>query len=187
MMKQGVSLGLALVVLTLSACAVQDSGIKAPTTRPVVVPAVIETLVVPDVTGLTPSDAKTKLALAGARRLDVVDNYVCKNEAVPVGHVCYTTPRAGQVANARILIKLYVRPEPTGGPMPDVIGRTEAEARRILTASGFKRVQTRFLDSAPQGCAPGFVCETSPPAGQKTGFDTINLIYVAKESAVPKP
>lgn len=142
----------------------------------------------PDLSGLTVAQAKDTLAMSGITgSVEVVDNYVCDKESVPVGHVCFTSPSAGSSRSSRTPTMLYTRPAPTQAPMPDVVGMTPNKARDLLTDGRFERVEIEELraEKVPEGCKIGTVCRTSPPAGQVHGYRIITRLYVAPNGYKP--
>jgi hypothetical protein len=145
----------------------------------------------PDLRGLSVSEARDKLAAAGITgAVDVVDNYVCHEDEAKVGvdAVCSTSPAAGQGRSARTPTTLYVRPRPTTGPMPDVVGTSVAEAKRRLGAAGFARTEVEVLEPGriPDDCRPHTVCVTSPPAGTSTSFNGTKYLRVPPDDYRPR-
>jgi serine/threonine-protein kinase len=128
-------------------------------------------IAVPDVSGQTASAATSTLKQAGFTgniNTEQVDSLVAK------GRVVETDPAKGSQAAPGDPITLRVS---TGSiPLPDVHGKTEAQARQTLTAAGFSADQitstTVERDDVPQGQ----VAATDPAAGTpvKQG-QTINL------------
>jgi hypothetical protein len=149
------------------------------------------TFAMPDLSGLSVSEAKDKLAAAGITgSVDVVDNYVCHEDEARVGvdAVCSTAPAAGQERSARTPTTLYTRPRPTAAPMPDVIGTSVAEGKRKLGAAGFARVEVEVLEPGriPDDCVPHTVCATSPPAGAPTAFNGTKYLLVPPDDYRPR-
>jgi beta-lactam-binding protein with PASTA domain len=143
----------------------------------------------PDVTNMSVGKAKDKLATAGITgSVDIVDNYVCDREDVKVGDVCSTAPPPGAGRSARTPTTLYTKPAPTAAPMIDVVGKTPEQAKQLLAAAGFKRVEIEALggDDVDDGCQPQTVCRTSPPAGQDHSFGVITVLYVAPKYTRPR-
>jgi len=149
------------------------------------------TFAMPDLSGLSVSEAKDKLAAAGITgSVDVVDNYVCHEDEARVGvdAVCSTAPAVGQERSARTPTTLYTRPRPTAAPMPDVIGTSVAEGKRTLGAAGFARVEVEVLEPGriPDDCVPHTVCVTSPPAGAPTSFNGTKYLKVPPDDYRPR-
>ncbi len=137
----------------------------------------------PDLRGLSVTEAKDKLATSGITgSVSIVDNYVCHEDEqrVPVDHVCSTSPSVGSGRSARTPTTLYTRPRPTAAPMPDVVGMSVAEARRVLAAAGSERVEVEVMEVAriPEGCKPETVCKTSPQAGAPASFGLTKYLSV---------
>jgi beta-lactam-binding protein with PASTA domain len=128
---------------------------------------------VPNVVGMRDSDARARLQEAGFR---VSSSSVTSNR--PTGTVISQDPSGGTVVarGARVLITV------SGGPrvrtVPDVVGETEAAARRILRDAGFT---VRTVDRAVTDPArDGVVIEQNPRAGARVQGTTQVTIFVGR-------
>jgi serine/threonine-protein kinase len=130
-----------------------------------------DAITVPDVTGKTASAASAALKQAGFTgniNTEQQDSLTAK------GRVVQSDPAAGSQAAPGSTITLSVS---TGTvPMPDVRGKTEAQARQALVAAGFDAGQinstTVERDDVPQGRVAG----TDPAPGTPVGpGETVNL------------
>jgi serine/threonine-protein kinase len=130
-----------------------------------------DAITVPDVTGKTASAASAALKQAGFTgniNTEQQDSLTAK------GRVVQSDPAAGSQAAPGSTITLSVS---TGTvPMPDVRGKTEAQARQALVAAGFDAGQinstTVERDDVPQGHVAG----TDPDPGTSVGpGETVNL------------
>jgi serine/threonine-protein kinase len=130
-----------------------------------------DAITVPDVTGKTASAASAALKQAGFTgniNTEQQDSLTAK------GRVVQSDPAAGSQAAPGSTITLSVS---TGTvPMPDVRGKTEAQARQALVAAGFDAGQinstTVERDDVPQGHVAG----TDPDPGTPVGpGETVNL------------
>jgi membrane peptidoglycan carboxypeptidase len=68
-------------------------------------------------------------------------------------------------------------------PVPDVHGKTVADAERILTLAGF--VPNVSPQAVPAGGTPGTVAATNPPAGSKQYLGSSVVIYVTNGQPPP--
>jgi eukaryotic-like serine/threonine-protein kinase len=136
-----------------------------------------DTVAVPNVVGLSEDRARSTLEQAGftsinSRQVDSLDK---------AGNVVAVDPAEGAQAAANVPITLQIS---TGSiKVPDVAGKSEAEARRILTEAGFTNGQivnqSAESDEVPQGAVVG----TEPRAGSAVGAgEGITLLI-----AVPIP
>ncbi|MEV4436404.1 Stk1 family PASTA domain-containing Ser/Thr kinase [Streptomyces sp. NPDC049555] len=90
---------------------------------------------VPDVTGLSVADATARLRDAGLA-VKVADEQVFSDK--PKGAVAQQTPGKGQTAGEGDEITVTVSKGKEMVIVPDVTGRSEAEAKKILQAAGFQ-------------------------------------------------
>jgi serine/threonine-protein kinase len=128
---------------------------------------------VPNVIGQTEEEAVAALAAAGftgsvnTREVDSLEEE---------GSVATVSPEVGQPAAPDETITLGIS---TGTiDVPDVAGRTEAEARTILTDAGFSDVQitTEEVDSSQP---PGTVVATTPGAASPASSDTRIVLQIS--------
>jgi eukaryotic-like serine/threonine-protein kinase len=141
-----------------------------------------DAVTVPDVVGFDEDQARAALEQAGftgsinTRQVDSLEEE---------GTVASVTPEAGSSASPDQTITLGLS---TGTiEVPDVTGRTEAEARSILTEAGFGDVQitTEEVDSTQP---PGAVIASTPGAGSAASTGTRIVLQVSGgpgEIAVP--
>jgi serine/threonine-protein kinase len=132
-----------------------------------------DTVAVPSVIGLTEERARDTLQRAGfasvsSRQVDSLDK---------AGNVVAVDPGEGKQAAPNTTITLQVS---TGTiRVPDVAGKTEAEARSILTDAGFKDnqivSQSVESDQAPQGTVVG----TEPGKGSAIGAGEDIVLKIA--------
>jgi beta-lactam-binding protein with PASTA domain/predicted Ser/Thr protein kinase len=115
----------------------------------VVVSKGTEMAVVPDLVGLTETDA-SRLAQSAGFDLDVPEREPSKD--VEKGKVIRQTPEAAQEAAKGSLITLVISEGPDLQQVPDVTGKPAAEAKSTLTAAGFKVKTTEaFSDTVKKG------------------------------------
>jgi beta-lactam-binding protein with PASTA domain len=124
------------------------------------------TFPMPDVTGMTRTEAEAALRAQGITGSITVDEeHRCDDPDVKATRVCYTAPRAGQSTTSTIPKVLYLRQKGTANyAMPDLRGKTVAEARQILRELGQveQRVKIEQIEVLLDGCQPGRVCRQDP-------------------------
>jgi eukaryotic-like serine/threonine-protein kinase len=132
---------------------------------------------VPQVIGLDFDQAVT--LLQDANLVAVREN---RDSGEPEGRVLDSSPKPTERVSEGAQVKLIVS---TGKvPIPEVVGKTEAEARQVLGEAGFFNVETSVReppDDFPAGTAFG----TEPGAGTKAPLDTQITLLVAKEKPPP--
>jgi beta-lactam-binding protein with PASTA domain/predicted Ser/Thr protein kinase len=135
-----------------------------------VVSAGPDTIAVPNVVGLSEDRARQTLKNAGftsvsSRPADSLEDQ---------GNVVAVDPAEGQQAAKNTTITLQVS---TGTiKIPDVTGKTEADARKALTDAGFSAGQVQSVPVDAGTATPGSVVRTDPGAGTAVGRgDTIKL------------
>src|SRR4051812_29650824 len=153
------------------------ASVKKGTDVKLVVSAGPDTVAVPNVVGLSEDRARETLKNAGFTSVSSRPADSLEDE----GNVVAVDPAEGQQAAKNTTITLKVS---TGTiKVPDVTGKTEDEARKILTDAGFSSGQIQRADADPGTAAPGTVVGTDPGAGTAVGRgDTITL-KVAKAAA----
>jgi serine/threonine-protein kinase len=140
-----------------------------------------EAIPVPDVIGSPVEQARGLLTAQG---FTVAVEEVVDEEA-PVGEVVDQDPGANDEAPRGSEVRLFVSKGPAPREVPDVTGRTVAEASNLLGQAGFAVTQT----SEPSSTVPeGQVIRTDPPAGStqpKGASITVVVSSGPAESPVP--
>ncbi|TFV63571.1 UNVERIFIED_ORG: Stk1 family PASTA domain-containing Ser/Thr kinase [Bacillus sp. AZ43] len=132
-----------------------------------------DAVTVPDVIGLDEDAARDALDRAG---FTGSINTRQEDSLAEEGSVSSVTPEVGESASPDTTITLGLS---TGTvDLPDVTGRTEAEARTQLTEAGFGagQITTEEVDS---DAAPGTVVSTTPGAGSPAGTDTRIVLQIS--------
>jgi serine/threonine-protein kinase len=128
---------------------------------------------IPDVTTLSPNDAKAQLEQDGF----VVTTEMPNNETVPYNHVIGTDPPIGQSAPRDSEIKLLVSNGPAPVPIPDVSTMSYDAAAQALTAKGFAVSRgDDFSDTIPVNQVIG----TDPASGTSQPRGSTVQITVSK-------
>ncbi len=126
---------------------------------------------VPRVLGLPVAEAEVVL-LDADLLVEVVREV---NQSVPEGVVFDQDPADGAPVALRSTVRLIVSAGLGDAEVPDVVGRTEAEAVRLLVAAGFEsRTEARPDDDVREGR----VIITNPPAGasQPKGSEVVLVV-----------
>ncbi|MGW5353225.1 Stk1 family PASTA domain-containing Ser/Thr kinase [Streptomyces sp. NPDC004031] len=136
---------------------------------------------VPGVLALPQAEAQHKLSSAG------LDTQVRKDYSltVPRGSVISTDPEPGKRIRSNGTVTLTVSEGPRQVKVPDVSGRTLADAQRQLKDAGLVpgTVAKSFNDSVPQGS----VIVTDPPAGREMAPGTPVAFTISRGSPVEVP
>lgn len=131
-----------------------------------------ETFALPDVTGQELARAQQTLEQLG---LSTSVERVEDEEAEP-GTVVGTSPPPGSEVREGDTVTLRVSEGPGARPVPDVVGRTEDEARRVLVQAGFQvAVQREASEDEPAGR----VLAQAPAAGTEAEPDSTVTITVS--------
>lgn len=119
--------------------------------------------IIPEVDGLAADAAESKLTALG---LTVVRSDV-SSEAVQTGFAIATSPAAGtDVAdNTTVTLEVSLGPAVQRPTVPDLIGKTELEARAALDAAGLRLGESRAAPHAK--IAAGRVITSTPQAGRE--------------------
>jgi beta-lactam-binding protein with PASTA domain len=128
---------------------------------------------VPNVVGMRDSEAFSRLQRAGFR---VSTTSISSNR--PERTVISQNPSAGTVAARGSRVLITVSAGPRVRTVPDVVGETEAAARRILREAGFtvRAVDRPVTDPAQDGT----VVEQNPRAGARVQGTTQVTIFVGR-------
>ena len=136
-----------------------------------------DTITVPNVVGLTEDRARSKLEQAGFASVSSSQVDSLKDE----GSVVAVDPGEGEQAARNAPIRLQVS---TGTiKVPEVAGKSEAEARGILTKAGFSDDQIISQDVESDDVPEGAVVGTEPRAGSAVGAGEDIILKIA----VPVP
>ncbi len=136
-----------------------------------------DTITVPNVVGLTEDRARSTLEQAGFASVSSSQVDSLKDE----GSVVAVDPGEGEQAARNTPIKLQVS---TGTiKVPEVAGKSEAEARGILTKAGFSDDQIISQDVESDDVPEGAVVGTEPRAGSAVGAGEDIILKIA----VPVP
>ncbi|BAW92960.1 PASTA domain protein [Actinomyces sp. Chiba101] len=119
----------------------------------------IEQKTVPDVVGKTEHDAQTAIIDAG---LTVGQTSREHSSSVATGMVISTDPAAGQSLDKGAVVNITISKGRASATVPDVVGKTEEEARKALESAGLEMSATRANDKSVK---EGRVISQSPKKG----------------------
>ncbi len=129
---------------------------------------------IPNVVGMGQLQAMTRLQAAGFR----VDSYPAASDR-PRGLVVFQRPPAGTRAPRNSVVRINVSLGAGQRPLrvvPDVVGKSEREAKRVLAQVGFT---VRTVSQATETSATGaVVVDQKPPAGNRAPAGSQVLIYL---------
>jgi beta-lactam-binding protein with PASTA domain len=157
----------------------QGTLVEAGTTVTLRVSRGPEQVAVPGVVGDTEQNARSAIEGAGLR----VGKVTQEESDEETGTVTAQDPGEGEQVAKGSAVDLTVA---TGTPVPDVVDRTEEEARAALADAGFEvRVRERAVDAEDED---GVVLEQTPDAGEEEPQGTQVTIVVGRlETATPTP
>lgn len=134
-----------------------------------------EMVTVPTFTSTTTEDlAREKLTSTGLKMKVEEDT----DSTEPKGTFTAQSPKGGRKAPKGSTVKVWFSAGPQSSHVPDVKGRSQEEARSILTKAGFKvSASTKTEDSGD--VAKNQVTRTDPPAGSTTEKGSLLTLYVS--------
>ena len=130
---------------------------------------------VPAVLGLTESQAQDKLSAAG---LTAATGPAVFSERVAAGQVLSTKPAPATQVDENSTVALTLSKGPERYPVPNVAGRTTADATAAIT--GTKLAVGRTTQAFSSTVGKGLVVSTDPKAGTKLKSDTTVNLTVSK-------
>lgn len=109
-----------------------------------------EPVTVPGVTGKSQAEAQAAITGAGLTVGMITLRY---SDSVPEGFVISQEPGAGSLVLPGTAVSLFVSRGPQPIPVPGIVGKTQAEAQRILTDAGFSlgSITQEWSASVPSG------------------------------------
>ena len=152
------------------------TNVKAHSAVNLVVSAGVAKKAVPDVTGKQESAAVAALVGAGL-------NYNVKQVAssAPANQVISQNPPAGTQVAPGTTVTLSV--SEGGSTVPNVLGKTQAQATQILYGKGFQ--VDPVIGTAPAGTTPGTVYSMSPSPGSNAQSGATITIEIAAAGEPP--
>ena len=121
----------------------------------------VQIVTVPDVVGMSGTDAFTALSNAGLALGTVTEAY---SSTVPAGRVISQSPLAGNSVSPSTAVNLVTSLGPRPVPVPNVVGMTQADAETAILGAGLAVgvVSGHYSATVPVG---GIISQ-SPPAGE---------------------
>ncbi len=132
-----------------------------------------EQVPVPQVIGMTLDEAQQALLDVGLA-FDIQREF---SDSVPLDHVIDTDPAVGEDVGKGFRVQLIVSNGPDQLVIPQVAGRSAADATAALQAEGFTNIVQQEQGSAT--VPAGQVIETAPAAGEPYALDKQIVIYVS--------
>ena len=157
-------------ILTVFVLAIGLAG--CPTTITPVPEEPAEDVRVPNVTGMTQSQASSTITAADLNVGSVTMEF---SETVPSGRVISQNPVAGSTVAMRTPVRIVLSAGPRARTVPNVVGATRAEAEAALAAAGLTvgAVTMQFNETIPAG----EIISQDPPVGSSAGVNgTVTLV-----------
>lgn len=152
----------------------KDSTEDEPTKKPVE-----DNVTAPSLKGLT---AEVAAEVLRGRNLRLVVQDERPDDGVPKGKILAQDPLAGSELKADGAISVVISTGSDSSEIPDVIGKTKAEAERLIRTAGFAIGEIEENDTG----TPGTVFATIPPKGDKAKPGTKIKLTITKSVKVPK-
>ena len=151
-------------------------GERFPSPSPVYLGA--STVTMPEINALLPDVAETIVKTAGLT-VEIAESPVAS--ANPVGSIAYANYDAGATVDRGSLVTLYIS---KGGmkAVPNVAGKTVAEATSILNSAGFTTVSPGVpgQEETSRTVPVGNVVRSTPAAGKFAAVDGAILLVISK-------
>lgn len=159
-----------------------------------------DSVVVPDLYGLTMEQAAAKLREAGIERAPEPSSqsYACDLDRRPHydrGQICYQHPVPGTKTSPRLPVTVNVQQDYDDHgnigfagewrSMPDVVGKAVPAARSILASK--KMPLDEHFELLEGDCAEGTICRASPQPGERKVLSRKGRLWVGKKAAVAPP
>jgi serine/threonine protein kinase/beta-lactam-binding protein with PASTA domain len=136
---------------------------------------------VPDVSGQPVEAARATLDELGLR-VKITEQESADRE---VGTILSQTPRGGAAARVGDAVTIVVAAEPRSAAVPDVVGRSQANAEKRLQDAGF--VVRITQEEATDASQDGRVISTDPAAGQQANTGATITIVIGRAPAATTP
>ncbi|WP_051105726.1 PASTA domain-containing protein [Parafrankia discariae] len=135
---------------------------------------------VPDVVGRPIAEAEEALRAAGLTDI----TRTTRLDDRPVGSVIGILPAAGSEVPRNTAIELTVSDGAPHTTVPDLVGRSEVDARAGIYSAGLRMILQE--NDGPSRIGPGLVERTDPPGGTQVAYDTtVTVTIVSRQVAVP--
>ncbi len=139
---------------------------------------------VPDVRGMTEKEARDELSKLN---LGLQSKGIVPSDTYDKGEIAKQNYKAGEKVAKHTTIEVYISSGPTEKTVkvPDVVGKSEADAQKILEDKGFLvEFGSDYSDSVPQG----HVISTNPVSGTewKEG-DTVTMVVSKGKQKISVP
>lgn len=140
-------------------------------------------VVVPTITGMPGQQAQQLLTQFGFK----VKKMEEASLDIPAGNATRSTPGGDVRAEEGSEVTLYVSTGPQRHKIPDVRGKSKADAVKTLTMLGFTVVKTDKVNSPPELLDKAV--NTTPPAGTDTAVNSVIVVHMGegpKEVTIPE-
>lgn len=125
----------------------------------------------PDLSGLSKATAEAALVAVGLKLGGVTESY---DASIPAGVVATQTPRPGAEAPRSSLVTLIMSMGPEPVAIPQVVGKTQADAVKLFETAGFKVKIEQKADKTKKG-----LVFAQKPASGKAPPNTTVVISVS--------
>lgn len=136
----------------------------------------ITTVTMPDLKGLTASQAKERLTEEGFVTAPLVKQEPSID--IPVDEFIRSEPARGEAVDSTLEVQLWFSQGPSGTTVPDVVDFSNAEAIKVLEAANLK-VNRAFITENSPDIKKGNVTKTDPAADAEVAEGSEITLYIS--------
>lgn len=134
-------------------------------------------ITIPDVAGMPRAEAEAALREAGFTTIA----FAMRANNAPKDRVFGSSPEAGQILASNRPITILISTGTAAPVVPELVGRTQAEAEAMLTDLGLQ-VQVTLVDLPAEDAGIGMVVGIEPAAGTEVAAGSTVTISVGREA-----
>lgn len=137
----------------------------------------VTNITIPDVAGLSREEAEAALSQAGF----ITIAFATRSADAPKDQVFGSSPAAGEILASNRPITILISTGSATPAVPELVGRTQAEAEQLLTELGLA-VQITAIDLPADDPGIGMVVATDPEQGTEVALGSTVTITVGTET-----
>jgi eukaryotic-like serine/threonine-protein kinase len=134
----------------------------------------VQKVAVPDLSGKTVEEATAALKAKG---LTLGEQTTQADDTVPQDQIISQDPASGAQVEAGAAVAVVVSTGPEAVTVPDLVGKTEAEAKAALEKAGLQLGEVTKVDTKDQ--EKGHVVSSNPSSGDEVAKDTKVAVEIA--------
>jgi serine/threonine-protein kinase len=137
----------------------------------------VTNITIPDVSGMPRAEAEAALREAGFNTIA----FAMRANNAPKDRVFGSSPEAGQILASNRPITILISTGTASPVVPELVGRTQAEAETLLTDLGLQ-VQVNMIDLPAEDAGIGMVLASDPDQGTEVEAGSTVTISVGQEA-----